>query len=212
MGTNDYIVKIGDFGISINLNMPSSKAQYHCSGDPIYIAPELMSFNRTLTKDINAKTDIFSVGIMLLELLCDIKAPSQGKIFQNLRKNKIDFPAIEPSPICNKKFTKKRAKERGFDFKQIIKKEIDLKIKDLCKWMLQKKSHLRPNCNEIICKIQQLLTDKKYMKFFAECSGLNELLLPRENILNKNGSEDKNSASHNVSLSLNASNEKKSNE
>merc|ERR1712032_1214568 len=92
----DHTLKIGDFGIAINLK----EARFNCSGDPIYIAPELMDFNRLSVNDIDNKTDIFSLGIILLELLCDIKAPSQGKVFQDLRRNIIDFSSIstkEPS-------------------------------------------------------------------------------------------------------------------
>ncbi len=51
-----------------------------------------------LTNDINCKTDIFSLGIILLELVCDINAPSQRHIFQNLRTNIIDFNIMEPLP------------------------------------------------------------------------------------------------------------------
>ena len=119
--TEEYILKIGDFGISVNLNLnkngdksstSSSSLEYDYSGDPIYIAPELLSFNRSLN-NISCKTDIYSLGIILLELLCDIRAPSQGEIFQNLRRNKIDFDVMEPSPLKSKLRSKRTPKQQN---------------------------------------------------------------------------------------------------
>ena len=110
--TEQYQLKIGDFGISVNVNPDESvlgpdllrsplasspnekeKRKYHCSGDPIYIAPELLTFGSSI-KNIDFKTDIFSLGIMLLEMLLDCKLPSQGAVFQDLRNGIIDFDAL----------------------------------------------------------------------------------------------------------------------
>merc|ERR1719411_2103145 len=119
MISGDHVFKIGNFGVSIDCNIdpnqtPSSarKPQVSCSGDPIYIAPEVLKFDRSLANGIDAKTDIFSLGIILLELLCDIKAPSQGKVFHDLRQNKIDFDQAALSPPNSKEMN------FGFNFEK----------------------------------------------------------------------------------------------
>merc|ERR1712062_620046 len=148
------------------------------------IAPELLSFDRS-SKDIDTKTDIFSLGIILLELLCDIKAPSQGKVFQDLRSDIIDFMVIEPSPIAKSKCTK----QSGFGFKQNEKiidfeamHQIDTEIKDLCRHMLRKQSEVRPNCAEIIDQIHEIVNNERYSQYFAQCDTLKELSLAPENL------------------------------
>merc|ERR1712019_105345 len=112
------------------------------SGDPIYIAPEVLSFDRSLAKGIEVRTDVFSLGIILLEILCDITAPSQGKIFQDLRNDKINFNDLEPSPLHGKK---------GFG--------IQKKKKD---------SKLRPNCAQSIEQINDILNNEAYAQYFAQ--------------------------------------------
>lgn len=131
--TKDHVLKIGDFGISVNtvptkpkdnvletdiLKSPlatdpivdsivdpilcygsispgggGEERKYHCSGDPIYIAPEVLTFGSSI-KSIDFKTDMFSLGIIFLELLLDCKLPSQGAVFQNLRNDIVDFDAL----------------------------------------------------------------------------------------------------------------------
>jgi len=207
--SSEHVFKIGDFGVSINCNVdpnqtPSSKRKpaLNCSGDPIYIAPEMMGFDRTLAEDIDSKTDIFSLGIILLELLCDIKAPSQGRIFQNLRKDIIDFTVMAPSPIVKSKCTAQtgfaflvKKKEKKIDVE--IMYEIDGKIKDLCKRMLRKQSEKRPSCVEILDEIRDMLNEQKYSEYFASCDDLQSLSLAPENVFKK---EEKD-----LNISLNAS-------
>lgn len=207
----DYLLKIGDFGISVNLNNDSMKSKkYKYSGDPIYIAPELLNFNRNID-DLNTKIDIFSLGIILLELLCDIKAPSQGQIFQNLRSNIVDFNVMEPSPIKASKFRfdskiiSEINQTKGFSFQTTTKtttiiehpvddkdtevtqdtddpitimEEIDDDIKNLCIQMLKKESGQRPNIDEIISKIQEILDNERYLKHFRNCKSMKTLSLP----------------------------------
>eukprot|EP01083_Nonionella_stella_P019974 55427_1 len=180
--TQDYILKLGDFGISVNLQKnanctPRSKAEYRvqCSGDPIYIAPELMNFDRTLTHNINTKTDIFSLGIILLELICDIKAPSQGPIFHNLRSNIIDFDMKDmTSPLKAPKSTVIKPK---------IHNEIDSEIKCLCRNMLRSQCDLRPNCAQILSIIADLTNNKRYTEYFAQSESLSGFNLPPKTIV-----------------------------
>jgi len=154
---------------------------------------------------------------------CDIKAPSQGQIFRDLRDNKIDFGVLELSPVAATK--SKKMEQSGFGFKRQstspnktdveLVNELDVEIKNLCRQMLQKENNLRPNCTEIICKIDEIRTNKKYKSVFSEMSSFEDLRLPEEYFIetmdeNKPKSEQHQNASHAVSLC--GSTEKKTNE
>ena len=60
--TNDMKVKIGDFGISKQLNNISEFAKTQC-GTPIYMAPEILKGEK-----YNYKVDIWSLGAIIYEL------------------------------------------------------------------------------------------------------------------------------------------------
>merc|ERR1719461_1347902 len=193
MISSEHIFKIGDFGVSIDCNVnpnetPSSakKPRLHCSGDPGYIAPEVLSFDRSLENGIDAKVDIFALGIILLELLCDITAPSQGQIFQDLRNDKIDFNVLEPSPLHGKKefgFHEQKRDRKVIDAVDYeVMQQIGDDIKDLCRRMLRKDSKLRPNCAQIMSEIDLILDNEEYDEYFAQSDNLKQLVLPSEDL------------------------------
>lgn len=70
------VLKIGDFGLSMRVGTihdPDSE------GDKYYMAPE------TLDGIYDKPADIFSLGLLILELATDVQLPSQGSSWQNLR-------------------------------------------------------------------------------------------------------------------------------
>lgn len=74
--TDENMLKIGDFGLStVEGNSPS----LHSEGDKYYMAPEVLEGLYTKA------ADIFSLGLILLELAADIELPSNGDSWQNLR-------------------------------------------------------------------------------------------------------------------------------
>ena len=86
--TEDYTLKISDFGLSrrlINTVINPSQAD-DCEGDKIYMAPEV------LQGVIGKAADIFSFGLILLELSANIELPLQGEPWHMLRNN--DFSLI----------------------------------------------------------------------------------------------------------------------
>lgn len=74
----DYdICKLADFGLVVDLNR---KDLYLATeGDSRYIAPEIMH------GDFSKAADIFSLGISVLELACNLQLPSNGILWQDLR-------------------------------------------------------------------------------------------------------------------------------
>ncbi|XP_059611755.1 membrane-associated tyrosine- and threonine-specific cdc2-inhibitory kinase [Phlebotomus argentipes] len=75
--TEDEVCKLGDFGLVFDLNHENKESAME--GDSRYIAPELLQ--GIFTK----AADIFSLGITILELACNLELPSNGVLWQQLR-------------------------------------------------------------------------------------------------------------------------------
>jgi len=88
MVTDDYHVKITDFGIA---RMPSSSVQTQAGmvvGSPKYMSPE-----QVMGKVIDQRSDIFSLGVMLYEVLAG-QTPFQG---ENI--NAIMYQIVNSEPV-----------------------------------------------------------------------------------------------------------------
>ena len=83
------ICKLGDFGLVIDLNKvePNEDAM---EGDPKYLAKELMQGKFT------PAADVFSLGITVLEMACDIELPNSGNNWHLLRDGNIPFETFNP--------------------------------------------------------------------------------------------------------------------
>jgi membrane-associated tyrosine/threonine-specific cdc2-inhibitory kinase len=68
--------KLGDFGLVVSADSGFTEA---LEGDSCYVAPELLEGRFSMA------ADIFSLGISLLELVCDLELPSDGPSWQALR-------------------------------------------------------------------------------------------------------------------------------
>lgn len=68
---SEMVCKIADFGISTV--MPEYTRTMTCVGTPVYMAPEVLS-----TQKYSAKADVYSFGILLLEIISEIKPYSIG--------------------------------------------------------------------------------------------------------------------------------------
>ena len=73
------ICKLGDFGLVIDLAKDNIK--HSVEGDPRYLASEILE-SRTFTK----AADIFSLGVTILELACDLDLPKYGPLWHKLRQ------------------------------------------------------------------------------------------------------------------------------
>lgn len=77
LGNDEFTCKMGDFGLCSNVEQGFVDAM---EGDAKYLAPELMCHQ------FGKPADIFSLGISLLELACDVELPSGGETWHCLRK------------------------------------------------------------------------------------------------------------------------------
>lgn len=86
-------LKIGDFGLSTKL--PLKGKHFENEGDREYIAPEII---RHSIYDFRA--DIFSLGLIVIELACNVVLPDNGKVWQRLRSGNIsDLGKISSTEI-----------------------------------------------------------------------------------------------------------------
>lgn len=83
----DGKLELTDFSLSIKENeIDKLLSLYQYEGDSKYISPEM--FYKQYNK-INHKTDIFSLGLSIYELLSDNNLPLNGEIWQKIRKENI---------------------------------------------------------------------------------------------------------------------------
>ncbi|XP_073345932.1 membrane-associated tyrosine- and threonine-specific cdc2-inhibitory kinase [Pagrus major] len=84
--TDSGRLKLGDFGLLFELKQKSSEpAEGRVKddvqeGDPRYMAPEL------LRGEYGPAADVFSLGVTILELACNIEVPNGGEGWQQLRQ------------------------------------------------------------------------------------------------------------------------------
>ena len=102
-------------------------------GDSMYISNELFNFN---SHDVlNAKADIFSLGLSILEIVGKINLPSSGDSWTELRSGKF--------PINEDLFKNSNIKEKKEDFIKLISQMISPINK-------------RPELNELINSYKEL--------------------------------------------------------
>ncbi|CAK8685222.1 unnamed protein product [Clavelina lepadiformis] len=89
--TEDGTCKIGDFGLVIDRfadNIEDAR-----EGDNKYMAPEL------LNGVFSEKADVFSLGIAILEVTCDLDLPSSGMSWHLLRQGCIPAECLKKMPF-----------------------------------------------------------------------------------------------------------------
>eukprot|EP01084_Bolivina_argentea_P101904 182632_1 len=182
-----YLLKIGDFGISIDLDHPHNQNNKLklASGDPCYIAPEILNqISGVHVNDGNLqKVDVYSLGIILIELICDIKLPSQDVIFSYLRniveKTKIDWNIF----WCPKKrLSKINEYQHGND--NII---ISMK-NELVPRMIQKNAENRISSQQLLILMSQIWNENIQKQSWIEFSKL-KLKLPKNISCSKDNNE-----------------------
>ncbi len=86
--TDDNLCKLADFGLVFDTLNTKSRGM---EGDSRYLAPELLQGSFCLANDI------FSLGISMLELACNLELPANGILWQELRNGV--FPESAMSEI-----------------------------------------------------------------------------------------------------------------
>ena len=154
--TSGGLCKIGDFGVSKVLKNTCELAHTQI-GTPYYMSPEIMDGKR-----YNSKTDIWSMGCILYELMC-LEVPFKGRDMRALASNIINGVGAAIPPTA----------------------PYSLAMKDLVKAMLMKNYSQRPGINAIL-KLPLL---KQYISSFLDssrrCREFSHTVLHGVNILNE---------------------------
>lgn len=91
--TFDGTLKIGDFGMAAKLPVPTT---FEREGDREYIAPEVLSQHI-----YDKPADIFSCGLMMLEIAANIVLPDNGIHWQKLRSGDLsDAGRLSSGNLC----------------------------------------------------------------------------------------------------------------
>uniref|UniRef100_A0A8R1I196 Membrane-associated tyrosine- and threonine-specific cdc2-inhibitory kinase wee-1.3 n=1 Tax=Caenorhabditis japonica TaxID=281687 RepID=A0A8R1I196_CAEJA len=80
--TKDLICKLGDFGLCVNLNNANDVKTAE-EGDSKYLAPEVLNGRPSKA------SDVFSIGMTILEAATDMDLPSQGESWHQIRSGDI---------------------------------------------------------------------------------------------------------------------------
>uniref|UniRef100_A0A3B5KRY3 non-specific serine/threonine protein kinase n=1 Tax=Xiphophorus couchianus TaxID=32473 RepID=A0A3B5KRY3_9TELE len=84
--TDSGRLKLGDFGLLLEVNQTGAESKNRKTkedvqeGDPRYMAPEL------LRGEYGPAADVFSLGVSILELACNLEVPNGGEGWQQLRQ------------------------------------------------------------------------------------------------------------------------------
>ena len=83
---NEGVLKIGDFGLSADWPAPEC---FDAEGDRRYIGPEVLNGKS------DKPSDIYSLGLIIFEMGCNIQLPDNGLIWRNIRDgNHSDMPPM----------------------------------------------------------------------------------------------------------------------
>lgn len=86
---------LSDFCLTIKEKDIINNATEDFEGDSIYISPELFYKNKEI---INCKTDIFSLGLSILEILINVELPKNGLTWQLIRTVGVPKEFLEQIP------------------------------------------------------------------------------------------------------------------
>ncbi|XP_039432118.1 membrane-associated tyrosine- and threonine-specific cdc2-inhibitory kinase [Culex pipiens pallens] len=113
--TDDEVCKLADFGLVFDLT--NRNLHQATEGDSRYIAPELMEGRYTKA------VDIFSLGIAVLELSCNLELPSNGPLWQRLRSG-----SLPPELLCR----------------------LSQELQDVIRWMMSPVPESRPSVDTLL--------------------------------------------------------------
>ena len=113
---DEGFIILNDFGLS-HKEKELSYLDDIIEGDSKYISKELFECLDSISlKKINNKTDIFSLGLTILEIIAKIELPSNGQLWKDLRNSGSDI-------LSNKIFVNSNISDIE-DFLKLIKKMI----------------------------------------------------------------------------------------
>ncbi|XP_021734903.1 G-type lectin S-receptor-like serine/threonine-protein kinase At2g19130 [Chenopodium quinoa] len=154
----DFNIKISDFGLAKMVDRDQSQVMTMVRGTPGYMAPEMVT-----GRAISVKVDVYSFGVLVLEIVCGRKnfGSSEGDCLTNLVKVKADEDQL--SDLID---------EHGEDMQQ--HKGEAVKMMKIAIWCLQP-HFIRPTMSMVVKVLQDLpnmeaLSDLSYLTMVQEAA------------------------------------------
>lgn len=144
--SHDGLCKLGDFGLAVGVKVGEDQKE-PTEGDPRYLAPELMQGQFTKA------ADVFSLGITILELGCDLDLPSRGTHWHTLRSGTL------PKEVAS---------------------QLGKELLHMVQWMMQPDPQERPTVNEILAQksVRRVLHRRRlYVAYRQAVNWVNNLFL-----------------------------------
>jgi membrane-associated tyrosine- and threonine-specific cdc2-inhibitory kinase len=133
--TEEQTCKLADFGLVFDLSRKDHTRAIE--GDSRYIAPEL------LQGKFSKSVDVFSLGIAILELSCNLELPPNGPLWQELRNG------ILPD---------------------VVTQFVSVELTKIIRWMMMPNPFHRPTVDTLLQypRLQRLLTGRKRQIVFRK--------------------------------------------
>ena len=175
--TFDGLLKIGDFGVGTKLPVPTF---FDREGDREYIAPEIISRH-----EYSFAADIFSIGLIIVEVAANVILPDNGASWQKLRSGdlsdagKLSSNDLVGSLIKNNN-NNSHDNENDNEFEKKFQNWTPYWLYDgqftldrLVKWMVHPIPHERPSAEEVLqsreCGIVQLRRQSGATIYEGDC-------------------------------------------
>uniref|UniRef100_A0A0D6QT48 non-specific serine/threonine protein kinase n=1 Tax=Araucaria cunninghamii TaxID=56994 RepID=A0A0D6QT48_ARACU len=134
----NFRAKLSDFGLAKILNKDESRlVTFHVRGTPGYIAPEWV-----LEYGITAKTDVYSYGMVLLEIVCGRRVVDRSQDTEQWYLPSVAFEKARQGNL-----------EELFDSRLSVSEAAAVEMKrliNLALWCIQSNSALRPRMSVIL--------------------------------------------------------------
>lgn len=155
--TDNFSVKVGDFGLSRLFPLDITHASTAPQGTPGYVDPEYHQCYQ-----LTSKSDVYSFGVVLIELIS-----SKLAVDMNRHKDEINLSNLALKKIQEGALTELVDPYLGFDSGNEIKRMI-VSVAELAFQCLQRDKELRPSMEEVLKVLMRIESGKDVPEHIVE--------------------------------------------
>ncbi|KAK2405270.1 LEAF RUST 10 DISEASE-RESISTANCE LOCUS RECEPTOR-LIKE PROTEIN KINASE 1.1 [Trifolium repens] len=155
--TNNFSVKVADFGLSRLFPLDITHASTAPQGTPGYVDPEYHQCYQ-----LTSKSDVYSFGVVLIELIS-----SKLAVDMNRHKDEINLSNLALKKIQEGALTELVDPYLGFDSDNEVKRMI-VSVAELAFQCLQRDKELRPSMDEVLKVLMRIESGKDVPEHIVE--------------------------------------------
>ncbi|XP_045807574.1 LEAF RUST 10 DISEASE-RESISTANCE LOCUS RECEPTOR-LIKE PROTEIN KINASE-like 1.1 [Trifolium pratense] len=155
--TNNFSVKVADFGLSRLFPLDITHASTAPQGTPGYVDPEYHQCYQ-----LTSKSDVYSFGVVLIELIS-----SKLAVDMNRHKDEINLSNLALKKIQKGALTELVDPYLGFDSDNEVKRMI-VSVAELAFQCLQRENELRPSMDEVLKVLMRIESGKDVPEHIVE--------------------------------------------